>query len=340
VTLDPSRPIVIRTSALSKEFRVAVPETGPLGPLRSLVARRHTTKRAVDGISFDVGAGEIVGYIGPNGAGKSTTMKMLAGILVPTGGDVEVLGRVPWRARQDLAHHIGAVFGQRLQTWWDLPLIESLRLQRLLYALDRPRFEATLERLTDIFGLAEFMHTPVRQLSLGQRMRGELAMSLLHEPRILYLDEPTIGMDIVVKDRFRQFVKEINRQLGVTVMLTTHDMGDIERLCERVIIIDHGRLLYDGALAALRDRYGWERALVLHLDAPVSSSDLEAIEGARLADHRETTARLLFDRREISASTLITRVTSRLPVKDLALEDAPIESIVQQIYSEGAASGP
>src|SRR5438128_6923690 len=232
----------VRVRGLEKVYRIAQHHRGVLGPLRNLVSRDYRVVRAVDDISFEVAAGEMVGCLGPNGAGKSTTIKMLTGILVPSGGEVQVLGMVPHRRRKQLAQRIGVVFGQRTQLWWDLPLIDSLELLRYVYRVPAERYAHNLRRLRDLLDLDSFLRTPVRQLSLGQRMRGDLAAALLHDPQILYLDEPTIGLDVVAKHRVRDFLREINRQDGVTVLLTTHDLSDAEHLCSSVLMIDHGTL--------------------------------------------------------------------------------------------------
>src|SRR5919108_4494835 len=256
---------MIAVEDLRKHFWIRQHHHGLGGAIRNLVTRAGREVRAVDGISFRVAPGEMVGYIGPNGAGKSTTIKMLTGILVPSGGQVTVAGLVPWRQRRALARCIGAVFGQRTQLWWDLPLIESLTLLRHIYRVPAPRFDANLQVFRDLLDLDGFLDTPVRQLSLGQRMRGDLAAALLHDPEILYLDEPTIGLDVVAKQRIRDFLRRMNRERGVTLLLTTHDMADVEQLCSRLLIIDHGRLLYDGSLDAIRERFGTERTLVVDL---------------------------------------------------------------------------
>src|SRR4051812_19780537 len=220
-------------------------------------ARFRRTRRnveAVDGISFRVERGELLGYLGPNGAGKSTTVKMLTGILVPSDGHVRVAGLEPSRQRIQLARRIGAMFGQRVQLWWDLPLVESFELLRHIYRVPADRYRANLARFRDVLDLDPFLHTPDRQLSLGQRIRGELTAAMLHEPELLFLDEPTIGLDVVAKQRVRDFLVEINRERGVTVLLTTHDLGDIERLCERLLVIDQGSLIGDGGIGELKER--------------------------------------------------------------------------------------
>ncbi len=247
---------MIHVENLRKEFRVYRHHRGGLGALRNLVTREFRAVHAVDGVSFHIGRGELVGYLGPNGAGKSTTIKILTGILVPTSGAVRVDGRVPWLQRKEHVAHIGAVFGQRTGLWWDLPVVESFDLLRHIYRVPADRFAANMRQFDDILEIGKLLDTPVRSLSLGQRMRVDLAAALLHDPPLLFLDEPTIGLDVVAKEHIRQFIKTVNRDRGTTVILTTHDLGDVEKLCERVIMIDGGRLVFDGALADLRARVG------------------------------------------------------------------------------------
>jgi ABC-2 type transport system ATP-binding protein len=326
---------MIEVEHLRKSFWVARHRRGGLGALRNLIARDGHEVCAVDDISFRVGEGEIVGYVGPNGAGKSTTIKMLTGILVPSGGMVRVAGLVPWQQRRELAARIGVVFGQRTQLWWDLPLIESLELLRHVYRVPRQRFDANLSSFREILELDAFLDTPVRQLSLGQRMRGDLAASLLHEPPILYLDEPTIGLDIVAKSRVREFLLRVNRERGVTVLLTTHDMSDIAQLCRRMLIIDHGRLLYDGEIDAIRDRFGAERTLIVDLaDDEETSAPLD-VDGACEVRADGPRRWLRFRREQTTAAELIAAVTARYRIHDLTLEEPEIEGIVRRIYEDG-----
>src|SRR5262245_21206414 len=254
---------IIRVRDLVKEFRTAKRQPGLLGGLRTLLTTEQVVTRAVDGVGFDVEEGELVGYLGPNGAGKSTTIKMLTGILVPTSGEVEVAGLVPWRERERNALRIGVVFGQRSALWWDLPVVESLKLTRKMYRVPDAVYRRNLDRFDDLLGLGEFLHTPVRQLSLGQKMRADLAAAMLYEPRIVYLDEPTVGLDVLAKERIRGFVEQLNRTSRATVILTTHDMSDVERLCRRVVVIDHGRVIYDGSVARLKAQYAPHRVLVV-----------------------------------------------------------------------------
>ena len=261
--------------------------------------------RAVDGISFRVEPGELVGYVGPNGAGKSTTVKMLTGILVPSKGRISVAGLEPSRRRIQLARRIGVVFGQRVQLWWDLPLRDSFELLRHIYRVPIDRWRANLDRFCEVLELEPFLGTPVRQLSLGQRMRGELTAAMLHDPEILFLDEPTIGLDVVAKARVREFLAEINRERGVTVLLTTHDLADIERLCSRLLIIDHGRLIYDGTIERLIQRYGEERTLVVDLEEPGPPLELEGARVVRVDGPRQW---LRFRRDEVTAAQLTAAV--------------------------------
>jgi ABC-2 type transport system ATP-binding protein len=317
---------------LTKAFQIAERKPGLLGALHGIVRRRYKTVRALDGISFTVEPGELVGYIGPNGAGKSTTVKVLAGILVPDGGTCTVRGRVPWKQRIAHVAEIGVVFGQRTQLWWDLPVIESFELLRDIYKIDPAKYRARYDELVSVLDLASVLDTPVRQLSLGQRMRCDLAAALLHAPPILFLDEPTIGLDAVSKLAVRDFVKQLNRD-GVTVLLTTHDMDDIEALCTRVMVIGAGKILSDGSLAQLRARVTRERWLTVDLADDVAwepEPDTTEVrrDGARVV--------LAFDPQVVSPAELIQRVTSKHAVHDLFVENPPIETIIARLYAAEA----
>ena len=314
---------------LVKTFRIAERNPGIWGALRGLAHRRHRTINALDRISFEVEAGEFVGYIGPNGAGKSTTIKVISGILVPDSGRCEILGRVPWRDRISHVRNIGVIFGQRTQLWWDLPVIESFELLRDIYSVPMSIYNPTLDELVHVLELEPLLDVPVRQLSLGQRMRSDLAAALLHQPSILFLDEPTIGLDAVTKLAFRDFIKRFNRDRGVTIILTTHDMDDIEALCERVIVIDEGRIRSDGTLEALRQSITPERRLIVDLmDQDLPISDPHATVNRR-EGHR---VHLSFDPRVTPPAELIARIASRYPVRDLLVESPPIEEIVARLY--------
>ncbi|MFI7356913.1 ATP-binding cassette domain-containing protein [Streptomyces avidinii] len=298
----------------------------------SLMRREKRRVRAVDGISFEVACGEMVGYIGPNGAGKSTTIKMLTGILTPSGGRLRVAGIDPARERMRLAHRIGVVFGQRTTLWWDLPLKDSYGLMRRLYRVPRARFEENLERCVERLDLAELLDVPVRQLSLGQRMRGDIAAALLHDPEVLYLDEPTIGLDVVSKAKVRGFLRQLNEELGTTVLLTTHDLQDIEQLCERVMVIDHGRLMYDGPLGGLHAAGAVgesERTLVVDLErelAPIS------VAGARVVKVEGPRQWLAFPA-GASAAPLVAAVAADYPLVDLSVREPDIEDVIARMYA-------
>ncbi|GAB4123378.1 MAG: ATP-binding cassette domain-containing protein [Roseiflexaceae bacterium] len=318
----------IMVEHLRKTFQVPIRKGGGL---LGMLNRQYREVHAVEDVSFAIEAGEMIGYLGPNGAGKSTTLKMLTGILVPSGGRIDVAGRSPANQRIEHARQIGVVFGQRTQLWWDLPTIESFELLRHIYRIPLDRWQRNLKIFSDLLDLEPFLATPVRQLSLGQRMRAELSAALLHDPKILFLDEPTIGLDVVARERIRGFLQQLNREYGVTVILTTHDLGDVERLCQRILLIDHGRVIYDGALEALRNRLGRWRTLVVDLDGvetvQVPHAELMRQEGPR--------AWLRFDREQISAAALISDVAARYPVRDLTLEEPEIEGIVRDIYAHG-----
>jgi ABC-2 type transport system ATP-binding protein len=295
--------------------------------------RERRTVKAVDGISFALERGTIVGYLGPNGAGKSTTVKMLTGILVPSAGKIRVAGLDPSRQRIELARRIGVVFGQRSQLWWDLPLADSFELLRHIYRVPAERHRASLDRFAQALDLGPFLATPVRQLSLGQRMRGELTAALLHEPDVVFLDEPTIGLDVVARAAVREFLADVNRERGVTVLLTTHDLADIERLCSRLLIIDHGHLIWDGGLDELKRRYGSERTLVVDLEEPAPPLDVPGAHVVKVEGPRQW---LVFRRDETSAAELTAAVAARARLVDLAIEETEIEEIVRRIYAAQA----
>jgi len=300
--------------------------------MRNLASSKYSIIKAVDGISFEVHEGQIIGYVGPNGAGKSTTIKMLTGILVPTSGEIDVAGLAPFRNRRENARRIGVVFGQRTQLWWDLPVIESFQLLRRIYRVPLDRYKKNIDMFHDLLNIGEFINTPVRKLSLGQRMRCDLAAALLHDPMILYLDEPTIGLDVVAKQRVRGFLGDINRERRTTIILTTHDLSDVEKLCERMMIIDHGKVIYDGTVDEIKRRYGKKRRLVVDL---AGEYDEIAIPGTELIRRDNSRAWLQFNRDEISASQLVAQVTQKYDIVDLTLEEPEIETIVAGIYEDG-----
>lgn len=293
--------------------------------------------RAVDHLSFSVSPGESVGYIGANGAGKSTTIKMLTGILKPTSGLVRTCGLDPMRRRIDVARQVGVVFGQRSQLWWDLPLRESFEILAAIHRIDPAAARRRTDRLVDQLEMGPQLGTAVRSLSLGQRMRAEIAAALLHEPRLLVLDEPTIGLDVLSKQRLREFLVDERRERGTTLLLTTHDMGDIERLCDRVLVVDHGRLAFDGTLPGLAATVGAQRLLVVDLAAP--TEPLTDVPDTTLVDSESDglRQRLAFDAAATTAAAVLAAVTERAQVRDLTIEEPDIEDVVRRIY---AASRP
>jgi ABC-2 type transport system ATP-binding protein len=324
----------ITVEKLRKTFRVAQRRKGLWGAAAGLFHREYRDIHALEGISFSIEPGELVGYIGPNGAGKSTTVKILAGILVPTDGHCEVAGRVPWKQRIDHVRHIGVVFGQRTQLWWDLPVVESFELLRDIYRVDPSQYKRSIDELIPLLDVEKLLDTPVRQLSLGQRMRCDLAAALLHAPPILFLDEPTIGLDAVSKLAVRDFIRRLSKDRGVTVILTTHDMDDIEALCTRVMLINHGKLLSDGTLADLRARVTTDRWLIIDL---ADDRPFELDDHATLLKREAGRVTLSFDPRMISTADLISRVTARNAVRDLFVQNPPIEEIIAHLYQGAAA---
>lgn len=324
---------VIHVRDLVKEFRRPKRFSGAFGAARTLLTRQYTSTRAVDGVSFSIDEGELVGYLGPNGAGKSTTIKMLTGILVPTSGELTVAGVVPWKERSRNARQIGVVFGQRSQLWWDLPLMDSLRLIGKLYDVSREQYHTNVERFTDLLGMADFLDTPVRQLSLGQRMRGDLAAAMLYSPRILYLDEPTIGLDVIAKERMRTFVAELNRDEKTTVILTTHDLDDVERLCRRIVLIDHGTVVYDGDVASLKARFAPYRELVVQLaDHSITTIDVPGVSQVRASEGKIW---LRFDPEHVQVADVIGAVVAEHAVSDLAIVEPELEGVIHHIYETG-----
>jgi len=322
---------VIEVKDLSKVFQVPKKEPGLLGAAKGLFRPRYEDKKAVNQLNFQVEAGEIVGYIGVNGAGKSTTIKMLTGILMPSGGTVRVLGRDPHKERVENAREIGVVFGQRTQLWWDLALIESLNLIAKIYDVPPARYKTILEQFTETLELDGLLNVPVRNMSLGQKMRSELAAALIHQPRVVYLDEPTIGLDLIVKERIRDFIKAECGSKGMTVMLTTHDLGDIEELCQRVIIIDGGHVIYDGPIETIKKRFGKFREITF--ETTEKAKTLELPEGTEILNAEDRKVQIRFDRTVSTASKVAGAVMNQIEVKDFSLSEPDLADIVKQIYN-------
>ena len=326
---------MIKVENLSKEFKISKKYPGFKGALRSFFSTEYTIKKAVDDISFEINDGEIVGYIGANGAGKSTTIKMMTGILTPSSGRIIVDGVVPYENREKNAKNIGVVFGQKTQLWWDLPVSETFPLLKDIYGVSDEEYEERMNYFKEILGLDEFFLSPVRTLSLGQRMRADLAAALIHNPKIIYLDEPTIGLDVVVKESVRKAIKNINEKYGTTIILTTHDLNDIEELCNRIITIDKGKKIYDGELEGVKEQFGYLTTIEIQLK---DKSNIEKINFARFKDDdfklnmKESKVSITFNKNNISSADIIGEVMKKSKVIDFNIKETSIEDIVKKMY--------
>ena len=327
----------IEVKDVSKSFRINKRSAGVMGMLSNLVAPKYEKKQAVDHISFSIEEGEMVGFIGPNGAGKSTTIKMLSGILFPDEGDIRVNGYIPYKQRKDYVGSIGVVFGQKSQLQWDLPVMDSFELLKAIYRIPDEVYKKNLGRFTDMLDMGGFINQPVRQLSLGQRMRADIVAALLHSPKIVFFDEPTIGVDVVGKETIRTFIRELNREDGVTMLFTTHDMQDIEKTCNRLIIIDKGAKVYDGSLQGIRNTYGTTRQLDVEFG---SGKDIQPILGVEIKDLEQEDSRkkrFIFDNKEIQINQLMNHLLTKYDVRDINVSEPEIERIIRKIY-DGEAS--
>lgn len=326
---------IIEVKNLKKEYRISDKKEGLKGAIINIFRPKYKTKVAVNDINFSIEEGEMVGYIGANGAGKSTTIKMLTGILTPSSGQVNVNGIVPYKNRIKNNMQIGAVFGQRTQLWWDLPVIESYNLIQKIYEIPKERYKENLDKFTKLLELEELLKIPVRQLSLGQKMRCEIAATFIHDPKIVYLDEPTIGLDVIVKERIREFIKEINKEKKTTVILTTHDLKDIEEVCNRVIIIDNGKIIYDGSLEQIINQFGAYRIMKLqvkNIKPEINNIFEENKEIILLSSMDEYEINIQFDRQKITATGVIDMISPFCDILDLTIQEPSIESIVKDLY--------
>ncbi len=334
---------MIEVSHITKEFVSPKKYPGLKGAIKGLFSNEKVSKKAVDDISFTIKAGEIVGYIGSNGAGKSTTIKMMTGILNPTEGRCMVNGINPSKQRKENAQNIGVVFGQRTQLWWDLPLSESFTILKEIYDVSDEDYKERMVFLNNVLELQDFFDRPVRTLSLGQRMRADLGAALLHNPKVLYLDEPTIGLDLVVKDNIRKAIKEINEKYQTTVILTTHDIGDIEELCSRIIIIDQGKKIYDGSLEALKDTYGTKRKVSMEVKKPEKVEHLNLAERLGVTeqeccmevDKEQKVLTVTFDKHKLQVPQIMNAVMELTEVQDVKIQETELAEIVKQIYNHG-----
>lgn len=327
---------LIRVKGLVKTFKKPIRSEGFTGAIKDLFHRKYEQVTAVNNISFDINRGEVVGYIGPNGAGKSTTIKMMVGILTPTSGEVTVDGIIPYKNRKQYMKNIGVVFGQRTQLWWDIPVTESLLLMKYMYKIPDAQYRRNLELFHEILDLDSFKNTAVRQLSLGQRMRADLCAALLHNPQILFLDEPTIGLDVVVKDQIREFIQEINKEHKITVILTTHDMDDIEKLCSRVIVIDHGQKMYDGNIAQLKNEFGSDEVMTLQFE---EGSNMDRIQMQLSAKNVRQVVmdgkklKIVYDKKEITSTSIIEFVMKQAKLVDFMIQPCDIDEVIKRLYN-------
>ncbi len=321
---------MIEFQNIRKTYRVAKRQAGFMNAVKSLFSREYETIHALDDVSFRIDDGDIIGYIGPNGAGKSTTVKVMCGILTPDSGTCLVNGRVPWKERSAHVKDIGVVFGQRTQLWWDVPVIDSFELLRDMYKIDEKTYKRNLDELTQLLDLAELLKTPARNLSLGQRMRCEIAAPLLHDPKVLFLDEPTIGLDAVSKIAVRQFIKNINEEKGTTVLLTTHDMLDIEALTERILLIGHGKILLDGSLDELKRHTSTDKKITVKY----TGSTPEISEGMKLLESKVNQMTISLNPNVLPVSTAIAELASQTELLDLSVTDASTEEVVAALYKE------
>lgn len=320
---------VISVKNLSKHFKVYKKAPGLMGSFKSLFVRKYETVKAVNEVSFEIKEGEIIGFIGQNGAGKTTTLKMLSGLLYPTSGEVSVLGFNPWDRKQEFQKQFALIMGQKNQLWWDLPAIESFLLNKAIYEIPDKQFEETLEKLSTLLDVKDILQIQVRKLSLGQRMKCELIAALLHNPKVLFLDEPTIGLDVIMQKTLRDFIKDYNKEFGATIILTSHYMDDVKELCERVIIIDHGTKVYDGNLDQIIKKYARNKTLTLSFSQDVSESELKDFGTVKSFSQNQAT--LLVKRSE--ATKTAAKILNKFKVNDLNIEEAPIEAIIREIFS-------
>lgn len=325
---------IIKAEDLTKIFKRPVRNEGFKGMIKDLLHRKHEEKVAVSGLSFEIERGELVGFLGPNGAGKSTSIKMLVGILVPTKGSAIVNGLEPYHNRTENAKRIGVVFGQRSQLWWDIPVSETLNLMKYMYRIPDDIFKHNMEMFMDLLGIGEFMNVAVRQLSLGQRMRADLCASLLHNPEVVFLDEPTIGLDVVVKKRIREFLLELNRTKKTTILLTTHDITDIEKLCQRVIIINHGTKIYDGDLQRLRNEYSTGEVMKLRVEGVFNLEKELLALGVQDVEAGEEHITIHYDRRHVTSATILSHVLNKVKIIDFDVLPCETEEIIRGIYAE------
>ncbi len=324
----------ISVKNLQKHYQVHQKEPGLLGSFKSLFNRKYQTVKAVDDISFDINQGELIGFIGPNGAGKTTSLKCLSGLLYPTSGQVKVLGYNPWDRKPDFQKQFSLVMGQKNQLWWDLPAQESFILNKEIYEVSDSQYKKTLSKLVDLLDVSEILNVQVRKLSLGQRMKCELIAALLHNPKVLFLDEPTIGLDVVMQKTMRDFIKSYNKEFSSTIILTSHYMDDVKQLCKRVIVIDHGQILFDGQLQKVIDKYARNKIITLVFNQKVTKSDLAKY--AKVKNFNYPKAKVVVERDQ--AAKKASQILAKLPVADVVIEEPSIEAIIREVFTNGKRS--
>lgn len=324
--------VLIKVNHVSKSFRIAKQKQGILNAVKYMVKPNYILKNAVDDINFTIKEGEMVGFLGPNGSGKSTTVKMLSGILHPDQGSIEVGGFIPYRDRKKYVSQIGVVFGQKSQLAWDLPVIESFDLLKHIYRIDEKKYQDNLERFVSLLDMSDFLLQPVRQLSLGQRMRADIAAALLHSPKIVFFDEPTIGVDVVGKERIREFIVELNKTDRITMLFTTHDMQDIEKTCDKAIIIDHGAMIYDGTLASIKKRFGNTIQIEVTMEKHQEIKDIENVIIENISNQGDYKYRFSFEKAKVSLDWLMKEILATYSVKDFSMIEPGLESIIRKIY--------
>jgi ABC-2 type transport system ATP-binding protein len=321
---------IIEAKDLNKEFKSLKRESA----IKDLFSRNYKTVRALQNVNLEIKKGEFVGIIGPNGAGKSTLIKILTGILTPTSGYAKVMGIIPYKKRQENAKNIGVVFGWRTQLWWDLIVKDSYELIRCLYKIPQSKFDKNLRTFSSILNIDDYLKKPVRKLSLGERVRCDLVASLLYEPPILFLDEPTIGLDVVAKQQIRDFLTKINKEKNVTIIITTHDMGDIEELCERIVIVDKGKKIYDGSIRDIKKKFGAERVLVIDFEKPIKKNELK-LKGVKISEIDGNKVFLKVNIGKVSLSETVRKILSKWTIHDMTIEEPDIEGIIRRIYRDG-----
>lgn len=320
---------IISVKNLKKHYKVHQKEPGLAGSIKSLFKRKYTTVKAVNDISFDIGEGELIGFIGPNGAGKTTTLKTLSGLLYPTSGEVSVMGYKPWDRKRDFQKQFALVMGQKNQLWWDLPAMETFILNREIYEIPKKQFDETLEKLIDLLDVRDILNVQVRKLSLGQRMKCELIAALLHNPKVLFLDEPTIGLDVVMQKVMRDFIKAYNKEFNSTIILTSHYMDDVKELCERVVVIDHGQILFDGKLQNVIDKYARNKLLEVTFSKEVDAKKLSAFGDVKEFEFPQ--AKITVPRKQ--AASKASELLKKFPVADLNIIEPPIEAIIREVFT-------